>query len=59
MTTETCMKYPTVSYMFVRPKMKVQGLWMQSVGLLLFVADVDVAHDSSLTVEAGGVTPKV
>ena len=33
--------------------MKIQGLWMQSVGLMLFVADVDLAHDSSLTVEAG------
>ena len=45
----------------LRPKMKVQGLWMQSVGLMLFVADVDMAHDSSMTVEAGlkalSVTP--
>ena len=37
----------------LRPKMKVQGLWMQSVGLMLFVADVDLARDSSMTVEAG------
>ena len=32
--------------------MKIQGLWLQSVGLMLFVGDVHLAHDSSLTVEA-------
>ena len=32
--------------------MKIQGLWMQSIGLMLFVADVDLAHDGSMTVEA-------
>lgn len=32
--------------------MKLQGLWMQSVGLMLFVGDVHLAHDSSMTVEA-------
>ena len=37
-----------------RPKMKVQGLWMQSIGLILYVADVYLAHDSSMTVEAVG-----
>lgn len=36
----------------LRPKMKVQGLWMQSIGLMLFCADVHMAHDSSMTVEA-------
>ena len=36
----------------LRPRMKVQGVWLQSVGLILFVADVHVAHDSSLTCEA-------
>ena len=31
--------------------MKVLGVWIQSVCLLLYVADVHVAHDSSMTVE--------
>ena len=34
--------------------MKVQGLWLQSVCLLMFVGDVHLAHDSSMTVEAVG-----
>ena len=32
--------------------MKVQGIWLQSIGLILYVADVTTAHDSSMTVEA-------
>ena len=39
--------------------MKVQGLWMQSIGLILFVADVYIAHDSSMTVEAAGPIERV
>ncbi|CAE7897802.1 NHX3 [Symbiodinium microadriaticum] len=35
----------------VRPRMKVQGVWIQSVCLQLYVADVHLAHDSSMTVE--------
>ncbi|CAE7757160.1 NHX3, partial [Symbiodinium pilosum] len=34
------------------PRLKVQGLWLQSVGLMMFIGDVHLAHDSSMTVEA-------
>ena len=39
----------------LRPRMKVQGVWVQSVCLLLFVGDVHLAHDSSMTVEVVSV----
>ena len=32
--------------------MKVQGVWLQSVGLILYVCDIHISHDASLTVEA-------
>ena len=38
-------------HQIVRPRMKVQGVWIQSVCLQLYVADVHLAHDSSMTVE--------
>ena len=38
-----------------RPRMKVQGVWIQSIGLILFCAGPHVAHDSSMTVEAASV----
>ena len=35
-----------------RPRMKVQGIWLQSIALVMFVADIHICHDSSMTCEA-------
>ncbi|CAE7251611.1 unnamed protein product, partial [Symbiodinium microadriaticum] len=40
----------------VRPRMKVQGIWLQSIALVMFVADIHVCHDSSMTCEAWPVS---
>ena len=36
---------------YVRPRVKVQGLWMFWCGVEFFLADETTAHDSSMTVE--------
>ena len=36
---------------FVRPRCKVQGVWLFHLGLHFYVADATMPHDSAFTVE--------